>query len=72
MSPNGELVREARSVCHDFNNHLTVVQTFSELLKDGLPPDDPRRHYTHQLLKATDGAVVSLRRLVELLRSLEA
>ncbi len=33
----------ASGVAHDFNNHLTVIKGYSELLLTSMPDDDPRR-----------------------------
>ena len=62
-----ETLRRARSVCHDFNNHLTVIRTFSELIEDALPETDPLRSFSDLVLKSTDGAVSSLQELVAIL-----
>jgi two-component system cell cycle sensor histidine kinase/response regulator CckA len=40
------------SVSHDFNNLLSVVTGFSELLLRGLPEDDPLHAYAREVAKA--------------------
>ena len=44
--------RLAAGVAHDFNNLLTVILGFSELLLDGLAPDDPRHADVKEIQKA--------------------
>jgi PAS domain S-box-containing protein len=44
--------RLAGGVAHDFNNLLMVIRTYTELLQEGLSPDDNLRYSTNQVLKA--------------------
>jgi two-component system cell cycle sensor histidine kinase/response regulator CckA len=48
--------RLAGGVAHDFNNILTVINGFSELLLSQLPADDPRRACAEEILKAGERA----------------
>lgn len=44
----------AGGVAHDFNNLLMVIGTYGQLLQDALAPQDQRRRYTQQILKASE------------------
>ena len=43
-------------VAHDFNNLLMVISSYTEMLQGKLPPEDPLRRNTQQVLKATERA----------------
>ncbi|SFJ60687.1 PAS domain S-box protein [Planctomicrobium piriforme] len=42
----------AGGVAHDFNNYLTVINGYSDLLLQRLPPDDPQREMLVQIRRA--------------------
>jgi PAS domain S-box-containing protein len=44
--------RLAGGIAHDFNNLLTAILGFGELLLADIPPDDRRREYTEEILRA--------------------
>jgi PAS domain S-box-containing protein len=46
----------AGGVAHDFNNILTVIMGFGELLQYGLEADDPKQKHMTQILDAADRA----------------
>jgi len=46
----------AGGVAHDFNNILTVVMGFGQLLQYAIQPDDPKRPHIDQILDAADRA----------------
>jgi len=46
----------AGGVAHDFNNILTVIMGFGQILQHSLAPDDPRRGQMDQILDAADRA----------------
>ena len=48
--------RLAGGIAHDFNNLLMVIQSYTEMLQDSLPPQDDLRNHTEQVLKAADRA----------------
>jgi len=48
--------RLAGSVAHDFNNLLTIVSGFAELLQSAMRPEESRRTYVDEILKAADQA----------------
>ena len=52
--------RLASGVAHDFNNVLTAIAGFSDLLLEDLPGDDPRREDVAEIRRAVDrGAALS-------------
>ncbi len=56
--------RLAGGVAHDFNNILTVIQGYAELLKSSLPADDSRLEGAEQILKAAGRAASLTRQLL--------
>ncbi len=51
--------RLAGGIAHDFNNLLMVIQSYTELLQDSLPPGDILRRRTHEVMKATGRAATT-------------
>jgi len=56
--------RLAAGVAHDFNNILTAIAGYSELLLRQLDPDDPRRKNAEQIEKAAYMAAALTRQLL--------
>ncbi|HEY5513684.1 MAG TPA: PAS domain S-box protein [Geomonas sp.] len=54
----------AGGVAHDFNNILTVIMGFGQLLQHSLPADDPKRSHMVQILDAADRATHLTRSLL--------
>jgi len=50
------LGRLTGGVAHDFNNLLMVISSYTEMLQQRLPPEDPLRRNTQQILKASERA----------------
>jgi two-component system, cell cycle sensor histidine kinase and response regulator CckA len=48
--------RLAGGIAHDFNNLLMVIQSYAEMLHDGLPVYNPLRKNTREILKAAERA----------------
>ncbi len=48
--------RLAGGVAHDFNNILTAIGGYTDLLMADLPPDDPRRSDVEEIYRATERA----------------
>jgi PAS domain S-box-containing protein len=56
--------RLAGGVAHDFNNMLTAIKSYSELLREALDPGDERRADAEEITKAADRAAVLTRQLL--------
>ena len=54
----------AGGVAHDFNNVLTAIAGYAELLREDLPGDDARRGDLEEILRATDRAATLTRQLL--------
>jgi len=54
----------AGGVAHDFNNILSVISGYSELLLRGISPDDSMRGYAKEILTASDRAASLIRQLL--------
>src|SRR5438105_1120124 len=51
-------------ISHDFNNLLTVITSYSDLLLEDLAPGDAKRDDVEQVRKAADGAAALTRQLL--------
>jgi PAS domain S-box-containing protein len=58
------LGRLAGGVAHDFNNMLTAIKGYSQLLLDGLPLSDPLRSPAEQISRAAEQASALPRQLL--------
>jgi two-component system cell cycle sensor histidine kinase/response regulator CckA len=56
--------RLAGGVAHDFNNMLTAIKGYSELMLEALGPDDPLRAPAEQISRAVDQAATLPRQLL--------
>ena len=54
----------AGGVAHDFNNLITIITGYCQLLLKGLDPDDPRRAHIEQINQAGDRAATLVRQLL--------
>src|SRR2546425_258429 len=54
----------AGGVAHDFNNVLTAIGGYAELVREDLPGEDPRRHDVEEILRATERAATLTRQLL--------
>lgn len=58
------LGRLAGGIAHDFNNLLMIIQSYTELLQNGLPANDGLRRNTEAILKAADHAANLTRQML--------
>ena len=58
------LGRLAGGVAHDFNNMLTAIAGYSDLLLEGLPADSPLRNEAEQIRRAAEQAATLPRQLL--------
>lgn len=56
--------RLAGGVAHDFNNLMTAVSGYAELIKGSLPADDPRRDEVEEILRASERGAEVTRQLL--------
>lgn len=56
--------RLAGGVAHGFNNLLTVITGYSQMLRSGLAPDDPLHGYAHEVFKASQRAAALTNKLL--------
>jgi PAS domain S-box-containing protein len=56
--------RLAGGVAHDFNNHLTVINGYCDLIVSGLTPDDPNRECLLDVRQAGERAAALTRQLL--------
>ena len=56
--------RLAGGVAHDFNNMLTVIAGYNQMILDQLSPLDPLRGYAEEILKAADRAAALTNQLL--------
>jgi len=56
--------RLAGGVAHDFNNMLTVISGYSQMILDQLSPLDPLRGYAEEIFKAADRAAALTNQLL--------
>jgi PAS domain S-box-containing protein len=63
------LGRMAKGIAHNFNNALTVIQGYSELIQGDFPPDHPIQHDLQQITVATQQAASMNRHLLEISRN---
>ena len=56
--------RLAGGVAHDFNNMLTVISGYNQMILDQLSPLDPLRGYAEEILKAADRAAALTNQLL--------
>src|SRR5437588_619605 len=63
------LGRLAGGVAHDFNNMLTAIKGYSQLLLDGLPETDPLRSPAEQISRAAEQASALPRQLLAFSRN---
>jgi len=60
--------RLAGGVAHDFNNMLTPIMGYAELLKRGLPYDDPRQNKLNEIIRASERSRDLVRQLLAFAR----
>jgi PAS domain S-box-containing protein len=54
----------AGGVAHDFNNLLTAILGYTDMVREDLPPDDPRRADLDEVRRAADRAAALTRQLL--------
>ncbi len=62
------LGRLAGGISHDFNNLLTVICSYGDLLAEEIPADDPRHPHAEEIVKAANRAAVLTQQLLSFSR----
>jgi len=62
------LGRLAGGVAHDFNNMLTIITNYTELIREGLPEGDQRREDTGHILLAAERSAALCKQLLSFAR----
>jgi PAS domain S-box-containing protein len=58
----------AGAIAHDFNNTLTAIRGYGELLEAGLPDDGPFRRYAEEIRRTAEGGAALPRQLLAFAR----
>jgi len=56
--------RMAGGISHDFNNHLTIINGYAEMILRSLGPDNPAHELAAEVIKASGRATVLIRQLL--------
>ena len=54
----------AGGIAHDFNNFLTVIMGFGDLLREGIPADQPLRQHVDTIMSVAERAATLTRQLL--------
>jgi signal transduction histidine kinase len=67
----GEMITNARKICHDINQPLTVIMARSELMLLKTQPDDPNRPAVEQMYQQAEKLSLLVENLRALLKNFE-
>ncbi len=54
----------AGGIAHDFNNLLMIISSYTQMMEEDLPPGDPMRQYTQQVLSASERSSALIQQLL--------